>query len=68
MYYRAKCTKIVSTIESIFNTNKYHLVKDAKDYYIELPDEDLAEKVEQMNKLQEQFVKLELELIDGMPY
>lgn len=68
MYYRAKCTKIVSTIENIFNTNKYHLVKDAKDCYIELPGEDLAEKVEQMNKLKEQFVKLKLELIDGMPY
>ena len=59
MMYRAKITRIQSWIESHYNINKYHLVKDAKDVYIEVKDENEAEHLEQMNKKQEEMLKLQ---------
>lgn len=50
MKYRAKCTKIVSLVETIYNTNNHKLVKDAKDIYIEVNFEDEAELIEKLNK------------------
>lgn len=35
------------------------MVKDAKDVYIEVEDEDEAEHLEQMNKKQEELLKLQ---------
>lgn len=59
MMYRAKITNIQSWIEDHYNTNLYHLVKDAKDVYIEVRDEDEAEHLEQMNKKQDELLKLQ---------
>lgn len=59
MMYRARITRIQSWIENHYNTNMYHLVKDAKDVYIEVRDEDEAEQLELMNKKQEELLKLQ---------
>lgn len=64
MMYRAKCTKIVADVENMYNTNKNHIVKDERDYYIEVNTEDEAEIIEKMNKLQREFSELKLKLID----
>lgn len=64
MVYRAKCTKIVSFIESIYNTNNHHLVKDAKDYYVEVCFEDEADLIEQINKAEEHKIELINQLSD----
>ena len=58
MVYRAKVTKIQSWVESNYNMNAYTFVRDAKDVYIEVKDEDEAELLENMNRLEEQQLKL----------
>ena len=52
MVYRAKCTHIIPIVESRFNTNKHHIVKDATDYYIEVDNEDIADRIEMAEKYQ----------------
>ena len=58
MVYRAKITKIQAWIESNYNINAYTFVRDVKDVYIEVKDEDEAELLENMNRLEEQQLKL----------
>ena len=58
MVYRAKITKIQAWVESNYNMNAYTFVRDAKDGYIEVKDEDEAELLENMNRLEEQQLKL----------
>ena len=58
MVYRAKITKIQSWVESNYNMNAYTFVRDAKDVYIEVKDEDEAELLENMNRLEDQQLKL----------
>jgi len=58
MVYRAKITKIQSWVESNYNMNAYTFVRDAKDVYIEVKDEDEAELLENMNRLEEQQLLL----------
>lgn len=58
MMYRAKITKIQAWVESNYNMNAYTFVRDAKDVYIEVKDEDEAELLENMNRLEEQQLKL----------
>ena len=58
MVYFAKITKIQSWVESNCNMNAYTFVRDAKDVYIEVKDEDEAELLENMNRLEEQQLKL----------
>lgn len=58
MVYRAKVTKIQAWVESNYNMNVYTFVRDAKDVYIEVKDEDEAELLENMNRLEEQQLKL----------
>ena len=58
MVYRAKITKIQSWVESNYNMNAYTFVRDTKDVYIEVKDEDEAELLENMNRLEEQQLKL----------
>ena len=55
MVYRAKITKIQSWVESNYNTNLYSIVRDAKDVYIEVMDEDEAELLEYINKKKEEL-------------
>jgi hypothetical protein len=58
MVYRAKITKIQSWVESNYNMNAYTFVRDAKDVYIEVKDEDEAELLESINRMEEQQLKL----------
>ena len=63
MVYRAKITKIQAWVESNYNMNAYTFVRDAKDVYIEVKDEDEAELLENMNRLEEQQLKLKFSWI-----
>jgi hypothetical protein len=58
MAYRAKITKIQAWLEDHYDINAYTMVRDAKDVYIEVKDEDEAELLENMNRLEEQLLKL----------
>ena len=58
MVYRAKITKIQSWVEDHYSVTAYTFVRDAKDVYIEVKDEDEAELLENMNRLEEQQLKL----------
>lgn len=42
----------MATIESLYNLNQYTIVKDSKDSYIEVDNEDEAELIERLNKLE----------------
>ena len=64
MKYRAKVTAIQAWVENHYNTNKYNLVKDAYDTYIEVDNEDEAEKLETLNKLRREERKLKMEITD----
>lgn len=60
MVYRAKITRIQSWIESNYNFNKWHIVKDSKDVYIEVDNPDEADLIEDINRIQEQLTNLKL--------
>ena len=52
MVYRAKITRIWSTIETYYNLKLYTVVYDKKDAYIEVDNEEEAELIERLNKLE----------------
>lgn len=52
MSYKAKCTKIRSIVECRYNTNKYPIVRENGEHYIEVPTVEEALLIEQMNNLQ----------------
>ena len=58
MVYRAKITKIQAWVETNYNINAYTMVRDAKDVYIEVKDEDEAELLESINRKQEELLLL----------
>ena len=58
MVYRAKITKIQNWVEDHYNLIAYTFVRDKKDVYIEVEDEDEAELLENINRLEEQQLKL----------
>jgi hypothetical protein len=58
MVYRAKITRIQSWVENHYNINAYTMVRDAKDVYIEVKDEDEAELLEPVNRKQEELLLL----------
>ena len=62
--YRAKITKIQSWVENHYNINKWHMVKDSKDVYIEIDNPDEAELLEVINKTQGQLENLKLQWYD----
>ena len=64
MVYRAKITRIFSTIENIYNLRKYNVVRDSKDSYIEVRTEEEAEIIEKMNNLKTEFDKLHIVLLE----
>lgn len=66
MVYRAKITKIQSWAENYYNMNAYTFVHDAKDVYIEVDDEDEAELLESINKMEEKRLELELQWHEKM--
>lgn len=52
MKYRAKFTRILSTIEWFYNFKKHNVVRDSKDAYIEVDTEAEAEVIEALNRLE----------------
>lgn len=64
MMYRAKITKIQAWVESNYNMNAYTFLHDSKDVYIEVKDDDEAELLENMNRLEEQQLKLKNQWIE----
>lgn len=63
MKYRAKVTAIQFWVGDHYNTSEYHLVRDAKDVYLEVDSEDEAEALEKLNKAREECRRLKLEII-----
>lgn len=61
MVYRAKITKIQNWVEDHYNIDYYTIVKDAKDVYIEVKDEDEAELLESINRKQEEQLNLKVQ-------
>ena len=64
MVYRAKITKIQAWVETNYNINAYTIVRDAKDVYIEVKDEDEAELLESINRKQEELLLLKAQWYD----
>lgn len=64
MVYRAKITKIQSWVEDHYNTNLYNLVKDAKDVYIEVDNEEEAILLEVINKKTKELIDLKNKLTE----
>lgn len=58
MVYRAKISKIQSWVEDHYNLNNFSIVRDTKDVYIEVKDEDEAELLESINRKQEELLLL----------
>ena len=64
MVHRAKITRIWSTIESVYNLKKYNILRDMKDAYIEVDNEEEAELIERLNRLETERLKTLLTLIE----
>ena len=64
MVYRAKITRIQSWVENHYNTNAYTIVRDAKDVFIEVKDENEAELLESINRKQEELLLLKAQWYD----
>lgn len=64
MVYRAKITKIVSYIDTVYSLNRYNRVKDSKDIYIEVPTENEAELIELINETQTKLFLQKMRLED----
>lgn len=64
MVYRAKITKIQAWVEDHYNTNLYNLVKDAKDVYIEVGNEEEAYLLEVINKKTKELIDLKNKLTE----
>lgn len=62
MYYRAKITKIQNWVEDHYNIDYYTTVRDAKDVYIEVKDENEAEWLEAINRKQEELLTLKAQI------
>ena len=64
MVYRAKITKIVSYIDTIYSLNCYNRVKDSRDVYVEVPTEEEAELIEKINETQTRLILQKMMLGD----
>lgn len=64
MVYRAKITKIVSYIDTIYSLNCYNRVKDSRDVYIEVTTEEEAELIEKINDTQAKLILQKMMLVD----
>lgn len=62
MKYRARITRILSSVENIYEL-RGHVVKDMKDAYLEVDTEEEADIIECMNTLKTEFDKLRIHLI-----
>ena len=52
MVYRAKVTKILSWVESIYNVNEQTFVRDRENVWIEVENSEEAYQLECINELQ----------------
>lgn len=62
MKYRARITRILSSVENIY-VLQGHVVNDMKDAYLEVDTEEEADIIERMNTLKTEFDKLRIKLI-----
>ena len=62
MKYRARITRILSSVENIY-VLRGRTVKDMKDVYIEVDTEEEADIIERMNSLKAEYDKLRIKLI-----
>lgn len=62
MKYRARITRILSSVENIYEL-RGHVVNDMKDAYLEVDTEEEADIIERMNTLKTEFDKLRIKLI-----
>lgn len=62
MKYRARITRILSSVENIYELRR-HVVNDMKDAYLEVDTEEEADIIERMNTLKTEFDKLRIKLI-----
>lgn len=62
MKYRARITRILSSVENIYEL-RGHVVNDMKDAYLEVDTEQEADIIERMNTLKTEFDKLRIQLI-----
>lgn len=62
MKYRARITRILSSVENIYELLG-HTVKDMNDAYLEVDTEQEADIIERMNSLKTEFDKLRIQLI-----
>ncbi len=67
MVYRAKITRIFSFVESNYNLEKYSIVRDSKDAYLEVNSEEEAELLEKLNQLETERCKTALRLYEILP-
>lgn len=64
MVYRAKITKIVAYIDTVYSLNCYNRIRDCQDIYIEVPTEEEAEQIELINDTQVRLSLQKLRLED----
>ena len=64
MVYRAKITEIQSWVENNYNLNCYTIVRDAKDVYIEVKNENEAELLELINSEQKKLLLLKKQCLE----
>lgn len=58
--YRAKCTKIVSVVETYYAEPT--IVRDQKDRYVDVKTEEEAELIEELNKIETKRQELIMKL------
>lgn len=63
MVFRAKITVIYSFVKAHLDLDKFNFVRDSKDVYIEVCNEELAEAIERLNELECKKCKLSRDLI-----
>ncbi len=64
MVYRAKITNIIDLVKDYINIDNLTQVRDAKDLYIEVKSEELAEILESLNKCKWQELEIKSRLND----
>lgn len=58
MKYRAKITSIEAWVKDLYSVNAFNYVKDKKEVYIEVANEDEAELLESINKSEKTTIEL----------
>lgn len=64
MKYRAKMTYCIPQMMNVYENGNAQIVRDAKDFYIEVNTEEEAEVIEEINKHFQQALQLYKQLIN----